>query len=185
MTNLRAALDYIIWELATLYFTPPLREEIQKDRRLASFSLATGPADIYFREHMKSLADRRIPADAISLIEAIQPHNGGYEPLRFLSKLVNTDKHRMPLLATSYIPMVAWCAEAGGRITGIGMVPFGLDTETERSLRARLKEMGVEADFSISVAFKDVTMPRGPVDRTLEDILKTIADIIPRFDKFF
>lgn len=183
VTNLRATLDYIAWELASRYFSPPLKESSQKDRRFASFCLSDDPSSV--RDHMAILAKRHVPATAISLIEAVQPYNGGYEPLSLLTKLVNTDKHRMPLLTISYIPAIVWASEGDGRITSIGLMPIGLDDETERSRRAMLKDMGVEADISICVTFKDITMPREPVDRTLENVLKTVADIIPRFDQFF
>lgn len=91
----------------------------------------------------------------------------------------------MPLLVIGSIPAYTFITDSGN----VANAPFqnpGLD--------AALKALGRPTDpvamrmypqVSIQVAFENITMPREPVDRTLEDILKLVADIIPRFDGFF
>ena len=63
----------------------------------------------------------------------------------------------------------------------------GSAIETEPELLARLKrgDVDVEIDAAASVAVQDVAMPDEPLDVTLEQIIKTVVDVIPRFDGFF
>jgi hypothetical protein len=49
-------------------------------------------------DKIQSLTDRQIPADAIIAIKNSQPYNAEQESLLWLDKLVNIDKHRMPIL---------------------------------------------------------------------------------------
>src|SRR5437016_1130982 len=46
ITNARAALDYVTWELATKYFQPPLKIDDFADRKLASFPISNDPLKI-------------------------------------------------------------------------------------------------------------------------------------------
>jgi len=39
-----------------------------------------------------------VPKVATDLIESVQPYHAGYEPLATLNSLVNSDKHRLPVL---------------------------------------------------------------------------------------
>ena len=43
----------------------------------------------------------------------------------------------------------------------------------------------MEHQVAVTVTFQDITMPREPIDRTLENIVETTANIIPRFEGFF
>lgn len=184
-TNARAALDYIAWELAQRYFAPPLDITKGKDLKLASFPISELPIKI--KERLDGLADRQIPAAAISEIEAVQPYNAGYEPILLLAKLVNQDKHRLLL------PTI-------GEVDGLSIefAPSPHDGFTPGTINLRRKDldaigknpmfqsdMKMKAKPAIYVAWKDIPMPQEPLDRTLEQIVKCVADIVPRFDAFF
>jgi hypothetical protein len=63
VTNTRAALDYIIWELATKYCTPPLDLTKPSDRRLTSFPIDVG--DQGFKDKLKLFRMRQFPTLAV------------------------------------------------------------------------------------------------------------------------
>jgi hypothetical protein len=100
-TNARAALDYVMWELAQRYFVPPLNIAKFKDRKLASFPSFETLTEV--KDCFDRLADRQIPTGAIDEIKTVQPYNAGYEPLGWLTRLVNQDKHRMLLPTTGEV----------------------------------------------------------------------------------
>ncbi|HWE85810.1 MAG TPA: hypothetical protein VG267_12760 [Terracidiphilus sp.] len=182
VTNIRAALDYIVWELAQRYFSPAFNQTSGNDRRITSFPIAGAPGEPGYVDRLDRLTKRGIPTSAIDEIKVVQPHNRGYESLLLLHKLVNTDKHRMPILTLAYVPFFAFSVDGAGRVQPIAH--WGPDRKTIPT-PAELEAMHMEHRASVTVTFQDKTMPREPVDRTLEDIIKTIADIIPRFEQFF
>lgn len=180
VTNVRAALDYIIWELAARYFCPPFDETDFHDRRITSFPISKGAADRGYVDRLNRLANRKLPAAAIDEIKAVQPYNRGYEPLWWLHTLVNTDKHRMLILTLSYVPFFAWWEDEHGGIHPAAH--WGPDRNPPTG--AELLAMRVKHQVNIFVTFQDVSMPREPVDRTLEQIIEAAANIIPRFEVF-
>jgi hypothetical protein len=184
VTNARAALDYIMWELAQRYFSPPLDITKFKDRKLASFPIFETPAEI--KDCFDRLADRQIPAGAITEIKAVQPYNAGYEPIRLLAQLVNQDKHRL-LLTTigefDHMTVEFERSEVDGfKPKGPINLPRQYFATTGAS--ALQSDMQMKAKAPIYVTWKDVLMPREPLDRTLEQIIKCVVDIVPRFDAF-
>src|SRR5437899_342422 len=106
--DLRAALDYIAWQLASWYSPKPL--VIGDDK--VYFPLAADPNKL----DLNSLAKYNIPALARDEIEHVQPYHAGYEPLGWLKKLVNADKHCLPLLTISHVG--AGNIEVRGRVRG-------------------------------------------------------------------
>ena len=60
---------------------------------------------------------------------------------------------------------------------------WGPDRETPPTA-AEMQEMLKEHKVTLHVTLQDVSTPREPVDRTLEQIIKTVANVIPRFDPF-
>ena len=182
VTNVRASLDYIVWELAVRYFSPAFDASDSNDRRITAFPICDSPADPWYVDRLNRLAKRGIPTPAIDEIKTMQPHNRGYESLRWLRELVNTDKHRMPILTISYVPFFVYGRDADGRIYPVPHWGAGRKTTPTPD---EIKAMVMEHQVSIHVTFQDVTMPRQPVDLTLEQIIKTAANIIACFDKFF
>jgi len=184
VTNARAALDYIMWELADRYFKPRLDIVNKKgDKRIAAFPILTKDA---FQARSNCLAKRKIPADAIAELERAQPYNAGYEPLLWLHELVNRDKHRALLLTVAEVDLTVelrpW--PLGDIITESQPIAVPRNLTTNKS-PAFQSDMPMKGKAAIYVTWKDASMPREPVDLTLEKIVKCVGDIIPRFDSFF
>lgn len=183
VTNARAALDYIAWQLASKYFRPVLNPEVD---RWVYFPISVDTSNRGYVKKINEFADRQIPAAAIAEIHAVQPGNALYRSLAWLQTIVNTDKHRMPILTynvteiKSLVVFSSWsrteaCQEGGDDTMGISL-PTSLTTE----------DMQVDGQVTGFITLKDIPMPViAPVDLALEEIVKTVADIIPRFDSFF
>jgi hypothetical protein len=188
-TNARAALDYIVWELASRYFDPPIDIKDRNDRRITGFPLFNDAADKGYADRLNRLSNRKIPALAIGHIRAVQPYNAGYESLWHLHEIVNRDKHRLPVLMNAPIvakgPMSISLKSGDGRqdvAVGVGVAK---SLEIDASHFVGELEMKVESQASIFIAFSDPPMPLEPADRTLENILKCVAEVVQRFDSFF
>jgi hypothetical protein len=179
LNNLRAALDYIAWQLASRY--SPKQLIVGHDR--PSF-----PIYIDAKKYSaQGLSKYGVPAQAVDEIERVQPYHTGYELLGLLHALVNEDKHRLPLLTLAHASANELeIRTPQGRIIGSG----GLTTLTTPafSLTAEDATSGddveVNAQVTVFVTLQNVAMPRAPIDRTLELIVKCVADVIPRFEPF-
>jgi hypothetical protein len=191
VTNCRAALDYIMWELAVKYLVPTPVITNREDRRITNFPISESPTDTGYTDRLNRFANRQLPAPIIDEIKLVQPYNAGYEPLRTLHELVNTDKHRMPLMGTAkfggFMLLDTWALQSLSnpevRIVELGQFTISTTRDTS-SVTVHKMNMNVNAQPTISVTWQDVTMPHEPVDRTLEDIVKCVANIIPRFQPF-
>jgi hypothetical protein len=192
VTNSRAALDYIAWQLANRHFSDPVLDPIE-DKRWVSFPISENlpRPDDGFSHKMNRFANRKIPAPALTLIRDVQPYNPGYKSLWWLHELVNEDKHRMPLLTVGEVRTAHVVIGKGdyvhrmyfGRIPDDGRVTF--QTSPPPPSKQPDAAMDVRAEAGVSVMWKDVTLPRESADRTLEQIIKAVTNIIPRFDAFF
>src|SRR5665213_4296904 len=175
VTNIRAALDYVAWELAVRYFNPRLDVASLEERRIASLPLYQVAGDNGYTNRLKSLAKRGMPASAISEIDAIQPYNGGYESLWVLHELVNTDKHRLPIITLGFIPAFAYFGTID-KTSGPGTFDPAIDYDvwidppahhpvcSDPNFKttwtvAEREEMNMYYDVTIHVTFEDVTMP--------------------------
>jgi len=191
VTNLRAALDYVVWALAERHFAPALDPKSMADRRIACFPIYDPARTNSYEDRLKSLVKRGMPTNACVEIDAVQSHKTGNRALSLLHELVNTDKHRLPILTLGAIGNFSYSASI---IDGVQYMdppaghPIWDNPDNYFNTKwsdAEREEMGVNCNVSVFVTFQNVTMPREPVDRTLENILKTVADIIPRFERFF
>ena len=188
--NARAALDYIVWQLAVKYLSdPPLG--VEEDTWL-SFPIYRDPTDLGYVNKINRFTNRKIPALAIAEINATQPHNAGYEPLWWLHELVNRDKHRLPLLTRVHAHFTD--IEIVKRIGGVGTSLASATGATSLSWHDASfpaegprsgDKMEVYGQATGFVALQDVSMPREPVDRTLEQIVECVATVVERFDRFF
>jgi hypothetical protein len=178
VTNTRAALDYIMWELAERYFTPSVDLTDPFDRNLSAFPIFDKPFTGSGKSRFDRLANRGVPADAVIEIEAVQQYKAGYEPFLWLNQLVSRDKHRV-LLPTA--------GEVNNLIITFAPSPLFPQGETVTIPRSNLKTIGMIAmqsdmqmkgKVSIHVTWKNIPMPDEPVDRTLEQIIKCVADIV-------
>lgn len=94
---------------------------------------------------------------------------------------MNVDKHKMPHLTVTSFGSFMW-AEIPGP-TPMKLIPaFQHHLHTHPVTGEQVK---VEHMNPVFVAFDDASMPDEPVDRTLEQIIETVANVIPRFDQFF
>jgi hypothetical protein len=119
---------------------------------------------------MKLFANYKIPDPVIAELRAVQPYNTGYESLGLLNALINIDKHRLPILTLAGISGFTI------RIPRSTDMPPNLMPETKRS--------DVNTQATITVTWEDITMPREPVHRTLTNIFETVADVVPKFDRY-
>jgi hypothetical protein len=194
VTNARAALDYITWEIASRYFVPAIDLKNRQDRQITAFPLFDDPAAEGLAHRLKGLTNRlnggansQIPARIVKAIEAAQPYHSGYEPLWLLHEVVNSDKHRLPPLMAARIkatgPMSLTATSEGRQdvVVGVG-VQDSLQMDTSH-IFGKFK-MQVDSNATIFIAFSDASMPTDPVDRLLEDIIKCVAKVIAEFDSF-
>lgn len=193
VTNLRAALDYVIWELASKYFNPPIDISTQFDRSVLTFPLLLAdPARKQGHiDHLDRLTRRGIPTDAIKVMKDAQADVSGNDSLRWLYELVNTDKHRTPLLT------IGSFSQAQIEITGYkgrdviiqsDIIKDGVTLNTnDPDLLPFIQQnpMNVNVQATVQITFQDVAVPLVPADRTLEQIIKTVSNLIPKFDGFF
>jgi len=96
--NLRSSLDYIAWELASKYSGP-----LQAGKDRITFPILDTLSE--FASKSPACLTKKfaaVPAAARDLIDGIQPYRAGYEPLSLLNRLINSDKHRLPLLTVAY-----------------------------------------------------------------------------------
>lgn len=181
INNLRSTLDYIAWALATRYAGRPLRTTRPKQDKIY-FPLWNDPmrAD----RACDSLAQWGIPAHAIRTIKDVQPHNQGYELLALLDDLVNADKHRLPLLTITAFDKTELLQLTSSGFTLIGNAPTWVPSFSAEHPFAG-NNVQVYPSATMLVTWQDLRMPREPVDRTLENFIKCVADVVPRFEQFF
>jgi hypothetical protein len=173
LCNLRSALDYVAWQLAAKYVGRTLVGPPDGRDRIV-FPIVCSRHE--FSKSRKALEGYQIPATVIDEIESVQPYGGGYHPLWLLSLLVNSDKHRLPVLTR-------------GGLRGVTVViqhigPAALPADSNSSASEKKQPVDMHAQLALFVALQDPAMPREPVERTLENIVKDVADVIRRFERF-
>ena len=177
LSNCRSALDYIVWELAVRYagrdLVPP---PAGSDKPY--FPIFDDPGKC--ANQRTGLSKYKIPADAIREIENVQPYPGRDKALWLLHALVNSDKHRLPVLVGGQEGRTMIAVSHGGSEYG-----RDLKTNPKWDTSEVPDDMHVNGQVSVYVAINDPAVPRIPVERLLENIVKRVADIIPRFDRFF
>jgi hypothetical protein len=183
---MRAALDYVAWALAEKHAKRSLRPPPDgADKPYFPIFNKPGAFRGVVVDGPKGLAKNySVPADTIRELEAVQPYPGRDQSLWSLYLLVNQDKHRLPLLtvcaiqgADVYAVVHGVWTQIAGNITD-DQISVGYTAENP--LESDHVKMQIQA--TVFVTFDDVAMPREPIDRTLEQIIKTVAEVIRRFD---
>ena len=188
LTNARAALDYIVWQLAVRYFDPQVSIANRDDRRITAFPIFDDPTDPGFQDRLNRLTNRKVPADALDAIIAAQPNMAGQKPIGWLRELVNSDKHRMPLLTIGEFDETTVTFATPAIFAHLVKEPSQLRLPRDATAPAGpplQSDVQMKGEVAIYVTWQDVAMPRVPVDRTLEQIIEAVANIVPRFDRFF
>jgi hypothetical protein len=181
--NLMASLDYIAWELASKFAGRQLIPPPDGTDK-PSFPLYNNQAR--FLKNTQRLKYYKLSAEAIREITDAQPYNAGQESLFALYHLVNQDKHRLPILALAKFDEGRWSLSVGNaRIFGAGVSSMSLSAREAPFTVNDGANVKVQAKLTVFVAFANVAMAPVPVERTLQEIIKTIANVIPRFDPFF
>ncbi len=112
----------------------------------------------------------------------------GQEPIGWLHELVNRDKHRMPLLTIGQFDEVtvtfATPAIFADRVKEPSQLRLPRDATAPAGPTLQ-SDVQMKGEVAIYVTWQDVAMPHEPVDRALEQIVKAVADVVPRFDRFF
>ncbi len=197
LSNLRASLDYVAWQLAVKYSA--VAPVIGKDRIYFPFSKdAVG----FSTNGSPQFARIGVPTQAINIIESVQPYQAGYEMIGTLNRLVNEDKHCLPLLTIAKANTVSMrIGIAGTSPTTLEVTlkcadPEEFDTSKPYMVRfdpvpgfnanaADIGSVNVNGEVMVVVSLQNVSMPLEPVDLTLENIIKAVANIVPRFEPFF
>jgi hypothetical protein len=195
VTNARAALDHTVWQLAIRHFVPPL---VDTDRKWVSWPIYATATDQPYISKINGFANRKMPVLAIHEIKRAHHQCAAYEPLWWLHELVNEDKHRMPLLTIAGISSFGLTFSQATSVSAIQRRAGGIYISassvtsisspshfTSNSVALQSGAMHVDGQASVFVALQDVAMPREPVERTLEQIIETVANVIPRFEQFF
>src|SRR5262249_45471366 len=133
----------------------------------------------------------RVPTAAMSVVESVQPYNAGYESLDALDQLVRIDKHRTLWLCGAFVESAgSFSIYHGDKLawTVSGMVRMELNLEAIRRTMGTATDYRVEMNEkpTIFISIKDFPSPsRSTHVMILEQIIKCVANIIPRFDHFF
>jgi len=196
LSNLRTSLDFVAWQLVVKHSS--VTPVVGKDR--IYFPLSKDAAS--FRANGRShLAHHRIPTAAIDIVERVQPYHAGYYTLGVLNRLVNEDKHCLPLLTVARAETASITIDIGGdpltfsinhppadfdpsEEFTIGFSRPGLTFDATKGVSIDIESVKVDGQVAVFISLQNAPVPREPVDLTLEKIVKTVADIIPRFDPF-
>jgi hypothetical protein len=184
--NLRAALDYIAWQLAVKHH-PSLAVGVQRD---VSFPICDTANAFKDNRAVKALKTKYgISAAAISEIESVQPYSTGDHNLATLSTLVNQDKHCLPLFTLATAQTGELRAKFGGTTAiyiggGRGALTATFDASHPLFSAANPDDVKVDADVAVFVTLQNVAVPREPIGTAVENLVKCVAHIVPRFDRF-
>jgi hypothetical protein len=190
VTNLRAALDYIAWELAAKHAPRPLTETEERQVTFPLLKSTSTKADFSGNKaaaHLMKVCG--VPAATMDVIESVQPYHTGYEVLEKLNLLVNHDKHRALLPCIGCIPEAGKITirHEGGQWNSAGGALIGVQLKTPEPGRPPPPppEVEMEGEPPIFVAFKEPPMKEEGATFVLANAIKCITDIIPRFDPLF
>ncbi len=170
--NLRCALDYIMWEIAGTYAGRVL---IAPPRGTDKPYFPIYDSRLGFQKSLPALRKYKIPDPVISEFEAVQAYNAGYEALWLLHSLVNVDKHRLPLTVVGEFDRI--------ELT-VSRLVLGPKGPPPPPPYPGMFEPDVQTQATVFVTWQDLTMPREPVEKTLEDMVKRVSTVVPRFDRF-
>jgi len=168
LTNIRAALDYLVWQLV-------LREDKKPDQGTC-FPICETPEDFLKNVRKPALRYKRSPlqglpinGDAWALIEKVQPFHSAepqYHPLILFNEMARIDKHRTPLNQRTFldrkklIESVRWKPGLHPIEREFPVVPLSSEHPTViarfRFLTDEDPGMDVEGDFSPCPSIGDI-----------------------------
>lgn len=195
VTNCRAALDYIAWELAMRAGRSLSGRQLKR----IMFPIATNPTDFAKPDgtaaHLRDVC--AIPTPALAVIESVQPYHAGYEPLNALDQLVRVDKHRTLCLCGTFFGDMGNVSVYRGDT--LAFTTYGTGSEFGMSrLKANLAASGqppgptpeyrveMKGKPTVFISLKDFPSPSQTTwVGILEEISRCVDGIIPLFDSCF
>lgn len=190
VTNCRAALDYVAWELVTKAVAAARITLTDGQKRRVTFPIVSNQATFAKKDgtadHLAKVCG--VPPATMSVIESVQPYHAGYEPLDSLDLLVRTDKHRTLLLCGLFMQSAGSISiYRGDKLcwTASGM------TRMEMSLAAFGPSFGTAAEYNVKVDEKPTVLvslkdfPSPGVNTwvaILENVLKCTTDVVRCFE---
>jgi hypothetical protein len=166
LQNLRSALDYLVWELV-------LAANSQPSEKNAFPICGTAKG---FKESLRRGSLNGVPEEATTLIQDLQPYNGGDRwketVLWILNELCNINKHRRILLTQL----------TASFMLGERMLPQNY----ARITTASGGQMEVDAEVVAFVAFNEGVVKGTEVCAVIDQIAREVWEkIAPLFVKFF
>lgn len=187
LINLRTALDYIVYELATKYGEPVIHNMFPISNTSDAFNRQV--------EERDRLHD--VPARARAIIESLQPYNSirvkrFWHPLYVLNRLTNTDKTRLLSLTVACAPRPTFVLNGSHGPIRINVLsinkPFhnGTRIAAQRIIEIQADEVSLRIERGLYVAFKDVPWEEFSAETVLSSVVKFIKDdVLPKFEPFF
>jgi hypothetical protein len=215
LANLRPSLDYIAWELASRYSSTPLTPKKARlyfplQKCAADFCANARPPFVKYSvpasaiDIMESVQPYHSGYEQLGLLSDFVNEDKHRLPLLTIA-YVNTASIQISIQGPPIAQIVlqppgsvATVAEfgasgmtvenlGGGKFSASSMV--GRQTAGDATSPAATPEsprsMKVDGKVTVFVAIKNGPVPLEPVERTLEQILNCVANIIPLFDGFF
>ena len=183
--NLRSTLDNLVWSLG------------QISGEQSSSQLAFPVCIKEERFNMKILPMlRRLPPDAQSLIENLQPYNRRDDPeghpLYILNRLWNDDKHETPLVVRGFQSSTGLGIRRGGQVHIVaGKLSVGATGDDAEVMSLLMPDSQSVANlkpaFTADIAFDKVGPARGAIVRKLlVDLHDFVRDeVVEKFAPFF
>jgi hypothetical protein len=189
VTNLRASLDYVAWALVDKHGNMATLSDGQK--RKIAFPITSSRVDFADKNSQATFLKDKcgVPTKAMTVIESVQPYNGGYERMEELKLLVNTDKHQTLLLCASYVlekgdisyfqgDRLCWHTMGGIQSTfDLSQLGRGLTEGPPITVKPESKP-------TILIGLKDLPQPSTFVG-ILPEILKCVEGAVAQFEPFF
>jgi len=187
INNLRTALDYLVYELASRSGEPAIH----------SLFPICNTSNTYHRQVEDRDRLHNVPDKARSIIESLQPYNarGGKRfshPLYILNKLTSAEKYQMLALTVMCRPRPIFILdEPKGRteIEGTTITEAfqdGARLSEQRFTGFQSDEVVMQIRRGIYLPFKDLPWADSAADTVLGTVVWFIKDqVVPRFEPFF
>jgi hypothetical protein len=181
LQNIRSTLDYLVWELV-------LANKDKPDEANA-FPVCKDPASF---SDAKKRRLRGIHADAVALIESMQPYTfgKGNEEQSFLfvlDKLANIQKHRSILIAKERHAPTSTIGVRDGSGNIIGFDPSRApDAQATFDVMKATIETNMNVEMVLFVQFGEGPAKGFEVVSVVSGLYRNLAlDVVPQFNRFF
>jgi hypothetical protein len=186
LNNLRTALDYIVYELASQNGEPAIYN---------MFPIAN-TSDAYHRQVDGRDRLHDVPDRARAIIESLQPFKPGNvkrgHPLYILNRLLNTDKQQMLSLIVACRPRPGLFVNRQTGRTSVDEVQItqtlynGVRVAEQRITQIDTETVTMLIERGLYIGFKDMPWSDSAIEDVLLGIIEFIKDrVVPEFEPFF